>query len=64
MFDRCVPGGQAQRVGGDIELALEVPGAGRVYLFLQFGLLCEQVVHLVIRHGLGKLHVNLVELLE
>ncbi len=59
-----VPRRQAQRVGGDIELAFEIPGARGIDFLLHFGLLRQQVVHFIIGHGLGKLHVDRVEAIQ
>jgi hypothetical protein len=49
VFYRGFPGRQAQRVGRDVELAVQVPGAGGLDFLL---------------HRLGKLHVDLVELVQ
>ena len=62
--DRRVPRRQAQRVGGDLQLAVQVPGTGGFDFFLQFGLLCQQLIHLVVGHRFGEFHVHLVERLE
>jgi len=51
--DVGVPGRQAQRVGGNFEGAVQLPGAGRVDLVLQLGLLGEQGVEIGIRLGKG-----------
>ena len=61
LVDDGVPRRQAQRVGGDLELALQLPAADRVDGVLQLRLLLEQLVHLVIVHGLGELVADLVE---
>ena len=49
-----LPRRQAQRVGGDLELALELPAARRVDRVLQLRLAREQRVHLLVVHGLGE----------
>ena len=59
--DDRVPRRQAQRVGGDLEFALELPAADRVDGVLQLGLLFEQLVHLVVVHGFGELVADLIE---
>ena len=61
LVDDRVPRRQAQRVGGDLELALELPAADRVDGVLQLGLLLEQLVHLLVVHGLGEPVADLVE---
>ena len=61
LVDDGVPGRQAQRVRGDLELALEFPAADRVDGVLQLRLLFEQLVHLVVVHGFGELVGDLVE---
>ena len=50
LVDDGVPRRQAQRVGGDLEFALEFPAADRVDGVLQLRLLLEQLVHLVVVH--------------
>ncbi len=47
LVDPGVAGRAAQRVHGDLDLARQFPGAEMVDLFLQFGLLGDQLVHLV-----------------
>ena len=61
LVDDRFPRRQAQRVRGDLELALELPAAGGVDGVLQLGLLLEQLVHLVVVHRLGELVADLVE---
>ncbi len=61
LADDGIPVGQAQRIGGDVELAFHFPAVGGVDGVLQFGLLLEQRVHLVIRHGFGELLADGVE---
>ncbi len=61
LVDDGFPGRQAQRVGGDLELALEFPAADRVDGVLQFGLFLEELVHLLVVHRLGELVADLVE---
>jgi len=56
LADVGVPRRQAQGVGGDLELAVQLPGASGVDLLLQLALLLHELVHLVVAHGLGKLH--------
>ncbi len=58
--DQRVPFGQAQGVRGDVELALQFPGARRVDGILQLRLLFEQRVHLLVRHGFGELLADFV----
>ncbi|WDT78470.1 MAG: hypothetical protein MPW14_14825 [Candidatus Manganitrophus sp.] len=50
-----LPGRQAQRVGGDFELPVQLPGVHRVDLLLQLPLLLEQRRHLRVGHRLGEL---------
>ena len=52
--DLRFPRRQAQRVRGDLELALQLPAAGGVDGVLQLGLLFEQRVHLVVAHRLRR----------
>ena len=52
---------QAQRVHGDLQLAIEVPGVGGVDLVLHVGLLFQQLRHLVVGHLLAELGGDLVE---
>ena len=61
LVDDGVPGRQAQRIRGDLELALEFPAADRVDGVLQLGLLLEELVHLLVIHRLGELVADLVE---
>ena len=65
---QCVDGGvtrrQAQSVHGDIKLAIEFPGASVVDPILQFGLLLDERVHLLVCGDVGELQVDLVEPLE
>ena len=56
-----VPRRQPQRVRRDLELALELPTAGRLDGVLQLALLLEQAVHLVVFERLGELVADLVE---
>ena len=49
-----VPRRQAQRVGGNFQLPIRVPAVGRVDLRLQLALTFDQLVHLVVAHGLGE----------
>jgi len=48
-----VPRRQPQRVGGDLELAVQVPGAGRVDPVLQLALFLQQLVEVRVRVGEG-----------
>src|SRR6185503_20268929 len=59
-----IPRRQAQRIGGDVELAFELPAADRVDGVLELALLLEQLVHLVVAHRLGELVADLVESLD
>ena len=54
----------AQRVHGDVERAVEVPGVGAVDPVLHLALLLEQLVHLVVGHRLGEPRRDLLEALE
>ncbi len=49
-----IPRRQAQRVGRDVELALELPAAGRIDRVLQLALLLEQAIHLVVFERLAR----------
>ena len=55
---------QSQRIHRDLDLAVELPQILRVDLLLHLRLLLEQLRHLVVRHRLGELHRDLLELLE
>ena len=46
--------GQVHRVHRDFQLAVELPGAGRLDLVLQAGHLVAQLLHLVVVHRLGE----------
>ena len=48
------PGGQVHRVHRDFQLAVELPGAGRLDLVLHPGHLVAQLLHLVVVHRLGQ----------
>ena len=62
--DLALPGRQPQRIGGDLELALELPAAGGIDRVLQACLLLEQLFHLLVVHGLGELLADAIEALE
>ena len=51
----------AQRIQRDIDLAVEFPAVLRVDLLLQVALFDQQRVHLLVAHGFGELHGDLVE---
>ncbi len=53
--NRGIPRRQPQRVGGDVERAVEIPAVRRVDLRLQIALAFEQRVHLVVGHRLREL---------
>ena len=55
---------QAQRVHGDLERAVEIPGVRGLDGVLELALLGEQLVHLVGLDVLAEAHVDLVEALE
>ncbi len=59
--DGGVAGRQAQRVHGDLERAVELPGVGRVDRVLHPGLLLEQLLHLLGREVLAEARIDLVE---
>ena len=54
----------AQRVHRDLDLGVQIPGVGRVDLFLKLALLRDQRVHFVVAHGLGEFRADLLELVE
>ncbi len=62
--DLRLPGRQAQGVGGDLQLAFQLPAAGGVDGVLQLGLFLQERRHLVVRHGLGELVADLVEFFQ
>ncbi len=64
LADHRVPGRQAQRIGGDFQLALQFPAADGVDLVLHLGLLFHELVHFVIRHGLGEPVADGVEAID
>ena len=53
MFNLGIPGRQTQCVGGDIEVALQLPGADSVDFILQFGLFSQQCVEVGVGFGEG-----------
>ncbi len=59
--DQRLPGRQAQRVGGDLELALQFPAADRVDRVLHLRLFVHEAVHLVVGHRLGEAVADRVE---
>ncbi len=59
-----IPGWQAQGVGGDLELALQIPAFCGVDGILQFALLFQQRVHLVVAHRFGEAVADGVEFLD
>ncbi len=54
----------AQGVHGHLEPGVDVPGIQMVDLFLQLSLARHERLHLVVRHGLGKLRADLVVLVD
>ena len=64
LADHRIPRRQAQRVGGNFELALQFPAADRVDLVLHLGLLFHELVHFIVRHGLGELVADGVEAID
>ena len=62
--DVGVPWREAQRVHGDLESAVELPGASRVDRVLNLRLLLEQAVHLVVFQRLGEAGADVFELLQ
>ncbi|MNG89271.1 hypothetical protein D3C79_481300 [compost metagenome] len=59
VLDACVPGRQAQGVGGNVQLALQVVAVGGLQDGFQLGLLGGQLVEVGIRFGVGR--VDLVQ---
>ena len=51
LADHGIPRRQAQRVGGDLELALQFPAADRVDLILHLRLLLHELVHFIVGHA-------------
>ena len=64
LADHRIPGRQAQRIGRDFELALQLPAADRVDLVLHLGLLFHELVHFIVRHGLGEFVADGVEAVD
>ena len=64
LADDRLPRRQAQGIGRDLEFALELPAAGRIDGVLQFGLLFEQRVHLIVAHRLRKAIADRVKALD
>ena len=62
--DDRIPGRQPQRVGRDLELALELPPIHGIDLVLKFGLLFEGLVHLLVGHRLGEAVADGVEAVD
>ena len=60
----CVAGGTAQGIHGHLKLRVEVPQALAVDLLLEFALLLQEFVHLVIVHRLGELVADGVEVVD
>ena len=56
MFDLRVPGRQAQRVGGDFQLALQIVAVGGLQDGFQLGLFGGQGVEVGVRLGVGGIH--------
>ena len=55
---------EAKGIHRDLDPPVQVPGVGRVDPVLEAGLLCDECLHLVIRHRLGEFDAHLLELLE
>src|SRR5579864_1663024 len=62
--DAGLPRRQTQRVGRDLELALELPAARGLDGVLELRLALEQRIHLLFRERFGKALADVVELLE
>ncbi len=56
VLDLCVPGRQAQRIGGDFQLALKVVAVGGLQNGLQFALFGSQCVKVGIGLGVGGIY--------
>ena len=54
----------AQRVHGHLEPAVQLPGVQVVELLLHLALALDQLVHLVVGHGIGEALVDLVVLVQ
>ncbi len=54
----------AQRIHGDFDFALDVPGADRFDLFLQIALLFDELVHFIIVGHFAEFHGDFVETIE
>ena len=63
LHDR-VAGGTAERVHGHLEPAVQLPGVQMVELLLHLALPRDQLVHLVVGHGIGEALVDLVVLVQ
>ena len=64
LADDGVPGRQAQRIRGNLELALELPAVDRVDPILELRLFLERLGHLVVGHRLRKAVADRVELVD
>ncbi len=62
--DVRLPGRQAQRVGGNLQLALQLPAIGGVNGILEAALFLQQLVHLIIVQRFAELHADLVEAVQ
>ena len=61
---RGIPGRQAQCVGGDLELALDFPGADGVDLVLQLALFFDERIHLIVTEFFTKTGADPLEFIE
>ncbi len=62
--DHGLSGRTAQRIHGLFEAAVEVPGVEMIEFFLHFALPRNEIVHFIIGHRLGELHVDVVEFVD
>ena len=64
MFHPGFPGWQAQRICGDLEFALDLPGADGVDLGLQLSLFFDECIHLIVGEFFTKAGADPLEFIE
>ena len=64
VLHRCVAVGTAQRVHSAFQFGVELPGVVLLNEVCELALPLDELVHLVVVHGLGELHAHLLVLLQ
>src|SRR5690606_16424514 len=62
MSELRLAGWQAERLHGDVDPGVQVPGVDGVDAVLELALLLEEGVHLLVAHRFGEAHAELLEL--